>query len=251
MKHLYLFGNWKMYLDFEESFLWAKQLAERMKDLPTHITSAVFPSAISLKHVKDVLEDSPVEIGAQIISSFEKGAYTGEVSAAMCRSVGVTYALIGHSERRHLFHETANEIRLKIEHAYAARITPVICVGETLSERQAGKTDEIIMMQIQSALHALTLPPEPTMLIAYEPVWAINTGEACDPREAERVHKLIKRSVNDVCGRTVPTAVVYGGSVNPQNIESFLAEQSIEGVLVGGGSVKAHDWFELVSKMGA
>lgn len=246
MKNIYLFGNWKMYLDYQESVDWAKQLKERVLELPEHVVSVVFPSSVALHRVGEVLKDSGVAVGAQNICWVEKGAYTGEVSAATYRSLGAMYALVGHSERRHIFHESNHEVRQKIEAALAHGLTPVVCVGETLAERKEGVIDETIEAQLRAAFAHLTINGG-SVIVAYEPVWAINTGEACDPNEAERVHALIKRLVAGLCPSLADVPVLYGGSVNAENIDGFLAQESVDGVLVGAGSVKPDTWGNLVS----
>lgn len=250
-KILYLFSNWKMYLDYEESVGWAKRLSEEMKNLPAGVIPVVFPISLALARVGEVLKDSSIGIGAQNICWAQKGAFTGEISAPMVHSVGATYALIGHSERRHVFHETDQEVRQKIDSALTAGLIPVVCVGETLTEREGGKTDEVILAQLRAAFTNLTVPPSKTIVVAYEPVWAINTGKACEPREAERVHAVIKEFVTTPNVSLSEVSVVYGGSVTPENIEAFLAQESINGVLVGGSSVKPEAWFDLVSRLRA
>jgi triosephosphate isomerase len=195
MKSRYLFGNWKMYLDYQESVDLAKKIAAASSAAPQDTKIAVFPSAVAFHRVAEVLSSTTIAVGAQNTCWVEKGAYTGEVSAHTYRELGATYTLIGHSERRHIFHETNHEVRQKLESALSVGLTPVVCVGETLQERREGKVDETIEAQLRSAMSELVVPANSSIIVAYEPVWAINTGEACDPAEAERVHALIKRLV--------------------------------------------------------
>ncbi len=248
MKPCYVFGNWKMYLDYQESVDLAKKIATMFSVSPEGVKTAVFPSAIAFHRVAEVLSSTTIAVGAQNTCWVEKGAYTGEISAHTYRELGATYALIGHSERRHIFHETNHEVRQKLESALSVGLIPVVCVGETLAERREGKVDETIEAQIRSAFTELHVSANNAIIVAYEPVWAINTGEACEPVEAERVHALIKRLVAGLTdGLVVP--VLYGGSVDAHNIAQFLAEESIGGVLVGGASVKNDVWFDLVSRI--
>jgi triosephosphate isomerase len=247
MKTRYLFGNWKMYLDYQESVDLAKKISTTLSAVPQDTKIAVFPSAIAFHRVAEVLSSTTIAVGAQNTCWVEKGAYTGEVSAHTYRELGATYTLIGHSERRHIFHETNHEVRQKLESALSVGLTPVVCVGETLQERREGKVDETIEAQLRSAMSELVVPANSSIIVAYEPIWAINTGEACDPAEAERVHALIKRLVAGlVDGLTV--SVLYGGSVDTHNIAKFLAEESVDGVLVGGASVKNDVWLDLVNQ---
>jgi len=191
MKKKYLFANWKMYLDYDESNILANALANEAKNFSGEISLAVFPGALSLYSAGQALNDVGIGVGAQNVYWVDKGGYTGETSAAMFKAAGCKYALVGHSERRHVFHESNHDTREKIEAVLAAGLIPVLCVGETLNERQEGKAEEIVEIQLRSALHNLVWPENRELIIAYEPVWAIGTGEACNADEAERMHGLI------------------------------------------------------------
>lgn len=281
-KQLYLFANWKMYLDYNESNNLAIQLRDAYaRGLSPSIHMAVFPSALSFVLVNDILGGSaPIFRGAQNICWVEKGAYTGEISAEMYR-VGASYALIGHSERRHIFKETNHEVRLKIEAALAAGLEPVLCVGETLKEREEGKAEEVVEAQLRAAFHNLSWPDNMMrrVIIAYEPVWAVNTGNACDPQEAERMQSLIhgwvtaltanmKTYFNSKTAESIKSSfvvsitaspeeiekaknqftpiVLYGGSVRKENAAAYFQEPHIDGVLVGQASTKLETWMEIV-----
>ncbi len=239
----YLFANWKMYMGYDESVALASAIASQT-DISKNIKMAVFPGALSLVEVEKNLAKAGVAVGAQNVHWLDKGGYTGEVSAHMYKAVGCQYALVGHSERRHLCHETNHEVRQKVEAIISAGMTPVICVGETEKEKEENKTEEVIEAQLRSAFHNIDWPSDLEVIIAYEPVWAVGTGLACDPLEAERVHELIKKQVVVLIGKT--PVILYGGSVNAGNVSEYLKNPSINGVLVGGASTKFESWMEIV-----
>lgn len=236
----YLFGNWKMYLDFDKSLALANSLVDISKNLSQNINMVVFPSALALRAVAQTLQSSSISVGSQNAHWIEEGGYTGEVSAAMCKAVGAEYVLAGHSERRHLFHETNHEVRQRVDGILSVGLTPVICVGETEHEKQENKTEEVIETQIRSAFHNIVWPEGKELIIAYEPVWAVGTGLACDPLEAERVHEIIKKQV--VSLTNVTPVILYGGSVKAENILGYMNNPSIDGVLVGGASANLESW---------
>ena len=239
----YLFANWKMYLGYEESLALASSIASQ-SDISENIKMAVFPNALSFVEVTNALAKAGIATGAQNVHWIDKGGYTGEVSVHMYKAVGCQYALVGHSERRHLFHEPNHEVRQKVEAIISAGMTPVICVGETGAEREDNKTEEVIESQIRSVFHNIDWSKDMEIIIAYEPVWAVGTGLACDPLEAERVHELIKKQVIALIGKT--PVILYGGSVNAGNVGEYLKNPNISGVLIGGASAKLESWMEIV-----
>lgn len=241
----YLFANWKMYLDYDESNILANAIANQAKSISKDIKMAIFPGALALYPVGQVLHDVGIGVGAQNTYWLDKGGYTGEVSAIMYKAAGCEYALVGHSERRHLFGETNHEVRQKVDASLVAGLTPVICVGETEKERQENKTEEVIEIQIRAAFHNIVWPKDQELIVAYEPVWAIGTGENCDPLEAERMHELIKKQVVALTGIT--PVILYGGSVKPENVAEYLKNPNINGVLVGSASANLESWMKIVS----
>ena len=245
---VYLFANWKMYLDFDESNILANALAGEAINLSSKIKMTVFPSALSFYNVSQVLHDVGIGVGAQNVYWVEKGGYTGEISSQMYKSVGADYALIGHSERRHIFHETNHEVREKIESVLAVDLTPVLCVGETMNERNDGHTEEAIEIQIRAAFNNLSWPKNKKLIVAYEPVWAIGTGTSCDPIKAEKVHEVIKKLLAGLVPGVEP-AILYGGSVDAKNIGDYLKNPNINGVLVGGASAKLDSLLDIVRKI--
>ncbi len=243
----YLFANWKMYLDFDESNILANAIVAEHKNFDKKISMAIFPSALSLYPVGQVLHDVGIGVGPQNVYWVDKGGYTGEISATMYRAAGCDYALVGHSERRHQFHETDHDVHEKMKAVLAVGLTPVLCVGETESERQHGKVEEVIEVQLRAALDSLNWPSDKELIVAYEPVWAIGTGVACEADEANRMHELVIR----LCKNLIPGSnpiVLYGGSVRPNNVTGYLQQSNIHGVLVGGASTKLDEWLDIVAE---
>lgn len=206
----------------------------------------LFPPAVSIPAVVDGLRKRPdVLVGVQNVHWEARGAFTGEISAPMAREAGAAGALIGHSERRHIFGETDVETRKKVEAVLAAGMVPFLCVGETLDERERGDTEAVVLRQLNAALDGLPREALERVVVAYEPVWAIGTGRSATPADAAQVHRLIKRFF-DSQGRTSPVPVLYGGSVNLKNVLALMAEPEVDGVLVGGASLEPDTWAELV-----
>lgn len=244
-KNIYLFANWKMYLDYEESNILANALANKAKKFASNIKIAVFPSVLALYSARQVLNDVGIEVGAQNVYWVDKGGYTGEVSARMYESAGCRYALVGHSERRHVFHETNHDVRQKMEAVLSAGLIPVLCVGETLEERKNNQTEEIVEIQLRAAFQNLSWPSSRELVVAYEPVWAIGTGEACDFAEAQRVHMVIRKLIVGLIPPVKPI-LLYGGSVRAENVFQFVKQPDVDGVLVGGASAKFDSWMEII-----
>lgn len=247
MKPLYLFANWKMYLDHAESIALAKDLVKQLPGLSLKAQMAVFPSSVALVGVKDFLKKIKVEVGPQNVYWNDKGGYTGEVSALMYKNILCKYALVGHSERRHLFNETNSEVRQKQDAILNVGMTPVLCVGETLQERKNGEVQMVIEAQLRSAFTDVVWPKDRELIIAYEPVWAVSTGESCDPDEAERVAVLIAQCVEGLIG--VAPAVLYGGSVRADNVSHYIAQEHINGVLVGSAATKLVSWMDILQQV--
>lgn len=214
---------------------------------------AVFPSALAFTSVAEALAGSSIRVGAQNVYWVDQGGYTGEVSAAMFAAAGAQYALIGHSERRHQFHETNHEVRQKLEAALASGLTPLLCVGETAAERSAGRTWEVIETQLRAAYHNLVWPAKTDLLIAYEPVWAISRGTErwgadCPPGEAEVIHTRISDWLQGIMSGVAPQ-VLFGGSVRAANLGRYLAEPHLAGVLVGAASTQPDRWSALLANI--
>lgn len=240
----YLFANWKMYLDLAQSVKFANELKKEVAKLPDNIKLAVFPSNLAFSSVAEVFAGSGSAVGAQNVYWVSEGGYTGEVSAQMFASAGAQFALVGHSERRHQFHETNHEVRLKMEAILDAGLTPVLCVGETAKEHKAGEAHEAVEAQVRAAYAGLKWPAKCPIMVAYEPVWAVGTGVMCSPVDAEKMSADIIALVKGLTG-TEPT-VLYGGSVRSKSVATILAEPHISGILVGGASAKKESWMEII-----
>jgi triosephosphate isomerase len=209
---------------------------------------AVCPPSVYLDAVAAAIKDSKVGLGAQNMYHESNGAYTGELSAAMLGDVGCRYVILGHSERRHILGESNEDVCRKVHAALAAGLTPIICVGETLEERQKDKTTDIVAEQFYGSLAGLTPEQGAKTVIAYEPVWAIGTGEVATPEQAEEVHAALRKTMSDRFGNAVAEQIriQYGGSVKPSNAAELLAKPNIDGALVGGASLKADSFAGIV-----
>jgi len=242
-------ANWKMY----HPPAIAVAFAERFLELTApreHRALWFFPPAVSLQAVSQAMaKRSDVSVGAQNVYWEEKGAYTGETSCAMVKGAGGRGALVGHSERRHVFGETDAETAKKVRALFAAGLQPLLCVGEKLEEREAGRTEHVVGRQLDAVLDGLPRDQAGALVIAYEPVWAIGTGKVAKAADASAVHAFI-RTVLARHGVTARVPVLYGGSVNAGNALGLVAEAEIDGVLVGGASLDAEGWAEIVGMGG-
>jgi triosephosphate isomerase len=247
MKQLIFAGNWKMHHGPTDASAFVRQFLAhytRMQDRSV----ILFPSAITLTTVLAGLKDrSDIQVGVQNIHWEDKGAFTGENSAPIARSAGARYALIGHSERRHVFGETEAQTALKVQAAFRAGLIPVLCVGETLAEREAGQTESVVVRQLHAAIDGLEPQQVGQILLAYEPVWAIGTGRNATPEEANAVHAVLRVAVRERTGRPGGVPILYGGSVSQKNVGSLLGQEHVDGVLVGGASLDADGWQSIVT----
>jgi len=230
----------------------AKALVKALKDMVNDVTKVevvVCPPFISLHAVKEVLAGSRIGLGAQNVYWEKSGAFTGEISAPMLKSVGCTYVIIGHSERRTYFGETDETVNKRVLAALSEGLKPIVCVGETLEERESGKAFDVIKRQITGGLANLSVEQMASVVIAYEPVWAIGTGKTATPAQAQEVHAFIRKLLNDLFGQTTAeaTRIQYGGSVKPDNVTELMSQPDIDGALVGGASLKV-DSFEKIIK---
>src|SRR5688572_11091246 len=209
-------------------------------------TIALFPPALSLATVRDALASrNDILLGVQNIHAEAKGAFTGENSAAMAKDAGARLVLVGHSERRHVFGESDEATAKKCAIAFQAGLTPMLCVGEKIEQREAGETDAVVLRQLRAGLSAIERKHLGKLLIAYEPVWAIGTGRTATPADAGAVHRVIRQELLAICassGDTEAIPVLYGGSVNKDNARQLLNEKGVDGLLVGGASLDATSW---------
>jgi len=242
-------GNWKMYKTLTEAIELVNGLKRNLYDI-IEADIVVCPSFVALDSVSEILIESNIDCGAQDVYWEKEGAYTGEVSAVMLKDIGCKYAIIGHSERRQYFNETNDTVNKKVKAALAAGLTPIVCVGETLTEREANKTFEVIKDHIQNGLSGITKEDILKIVVAYEPVWAIGTGKTATPGEAQEVHAFIRKLLADLWGKEAADSIriQYGGSVKPDNAASLMAQEDIDGALVGGASLKVDSFTEIVKK---
>ncbi|HPD60698.1 MAG TPA: triose-phosphate isomerase [Thermodesulfobacteriota bacterium] len=241
-------GNWKMYKTVPEAVATATQLKEAVKDISGR-DIVIAPSFVSLYPVAQVIKGSNINLSAQDVFWEEEGAFTGQISPAMLLSVGCTYTIIGHSERRQYFGETNETVNKKTKKSIDRGLKVIVCIGETLEEREAGKTFSILEIQISEGLKGLTSSLMDNVVIAYEPVWAIGTGKTATAAQAEEAHHFIRNKLKEQFNIDLAekTRILYGGSVKPDNIDQLMAEKDIDGVLVGGASLKV-DSFSRIAK---
>jgi triosephosphate isomerase len=240
-------GNWKMNKTVSESVEFVNALKERVKDVETEVVTIV--PFTSLSEVKKAVEGSNIKVGAQNMHWEEKGAYTGEVSGQMLKDMGIDYVVIGHSERRQYFAETDNTVNKKVHAAFKYGLNPIVCVGESLEQREQGVTDDLIKYQVKVALMGLSEEQVKNLVIAYEPIWAIGTGKTATNEQANEVCSMIRTTVEELYNDEVAEAVriQYGGSVNGKNATDLFGMSDIDGGLVGGASLKLDD-FEKIAK---
>jgi triosephosphate isomerase len=242
-------GNWKMYKLFDE----AVEAALALKSLvanANHCEIIIAPVFTALKSLADRLEGSNIKIAAQNCSTESSfGAHTGEVNAEMLKDVGCTHLIIGHSERRQFYCETDNLVNLKTKAALSAGLTAIVCVGEMLSEREAGRAEVVVKDQLVKGLNGLTVADVGRIIIAYEPVWAIGTGKTATPEQAQEMHGFIRSTLAENHGKEVAdaTRILYGGSVKPDNIRSLMSQEDVDGALVGGASLEAESFARIVN----
>ncbi len=247
-KRALIAGNWKMNTTLDEAAELAASVADLTKGTEG-VDIVLAPPSISLDRVAGIIKDTNVSLSAQNLYFEESGAFTGELSAKMLASVGCEYVIIGHSERRELFGETDEGVNKKIMAALREGLLPILCVGETLEEREAGRALERVSSQVRVALSGLTNDEMARVAVAYEPIWAIGTGRTASPEDAEEIHGGIRGILEELYGKVISdkTRIIYGGSVKPDNVDSLMAMENIDGALVGGASLKADGFARIVN----
>lgn len=240
-------GNWKMHNTIDEAIKLVEELKPIVKDAKCEVV--VCPTFVCLHAVKKAVEGTNIKVGAQNMHFEENGAFTGEVSPVMLENMGIDYVIIGHSERRQYFNETDETINKKIKAAFEHNLTPILCVGETLGERESGITEEVIAKQIKLDLAAISGELTENIVIAYEPIWAIGTGKTATSEEANDTIAFIRGIVRSMHGKDIADKVriQYGGSVKPATINEQMSMSDIDGALVGGASLKAEDFAAIVN----
>ncbi len=240
-------GNWKLNKNPSEAIQLVAELKREIVDV-TGVDIVVCPPFVDLTDVIDELVDHDIDVGAQNVFWMDSGAYTGEISAPMLKSMGVKYVIIGHSERRQFFGETNETVAKRIRAALNHGLTPIVCVGENLAERESNRTFDIIKDHVSGSLAGLNAQEASQLVLAYEPVWAIGTGKTATPQQAQEVHEYIRQLLGKMFNVDVAASVriQYGGSVTPENIATLISQSDIDGALVGGASLKAPSFAAIV-----
>jgi len=248
MRKKFIAGNWKMNTTRAEGAALAKAIAAKVGP-SSPVEVAVCPPSLYLETVGQALAGSAVGLGAQNCYHEAKGAFTGEIAPPMLKDIGCTYVILGHSERRAIFKESSADVNKKVFAVLGVGLTPIVCVGETLDQRQANRTASIVREQIEGSLAGLSPEQMQKIVIAYEPVWAIGTGVVATPQQAEDVHADLRRLLETRYNSGVASSVriQYGGSVNAENAASLLGQPNIDGALVGGASLKADGFLAIVA----
>ncbi|WHE06535.1 triose-phosphate isomerase [Thermoanaerobacterium thermosaccharolyticum] len=247
MRRPIIAGNWKMHMTPSEAVNLVNELKPLVAD--TDVEVVVIPPFVDLVDVKKALDGSNIKLGAQNMHWEEKGAFTGEVSPLMLKEIGVEYVVIGHSERRQYFAETDETVNRKVKSALNHGLKPIVCVGETLSQREDGKAFDVVREQTKKALDGVLKTDVTNVVIAYEPIWAIGTGKTATSKDANDVIKVIRETIASIYDTSTANDVriQYGGSVKPDNAKELMSESDIDGALVGGASLKAQDFTKIVN----
>lgn len=247
MRRKLIVGNWKMHGSLVVNTALLNDIQARLKQETTICEAAVCVPMPYLAQCQKELHAAPIAWGAQDVSAHESGAYTGETSASMLADFGCRYVIVGHSERRTYHNETDQLVAQKTLRALAAGLTPIVCVGETLAEREAGQSDQMIGQQIDAVLAALNADQLSGIVIAYEPVWAIGTGKTATPQLAQEVHAMLRAKLSQKnSALAAQVKILYGGSMKPDNAKELLAMPDIDGGLIGGASLKADDFVAII-----
>ena len=247
MRRPVIAGNWKMHKEFSEVVSYAARFAKAISDVRDS-DIIICPPFIYLRTLVEAFKDTPVSVGAQMMYWEDKGAYTGEISGPMLKSTGVEYVIIGHSERRQYFGETDDTVNLRIKAALRNHIIPILCVGETLEQRENSETFDVIDRQLFQGLDSLEAASAESIIVAYEPVWAIGTGKTATPEIAQEVHERIRHVLSSMFGSHTAEEIriLYGGSVKPDNVDELMRQKDIDGALVGGASLDPESFERIV-----
>ncbi len=250
MRKLIIAGNWKLNKDLSETRSFVKEVVSQLSKLELgRVIPLIAPAYPFLTEALREAFGSPLMVSAQDVSDRDNGAFTGEVSASMLASLGLKYCIIGHSERRQYHGETDESVNRRLFKLLEHGLTPIVCIGETLAQRDAGATETVVLSQLEGGLKDLKLESGTEIIMAYEPVWAIGTGRTASPQQAQEVHALIRKWLKENYGAAVAEnlSVLYGGSVKPDNIKELLECPDIDGGLIGGASLKENDFLAMVN----
>ncbi len=244
MRRYLIAGNWKMNRTSNEAIELTKSIILRTKGID-NVDIVICPPFTALTAVYSIIKDSNIQLGAQNMFYEDEGAYTGEISGRFLKNIGCEYVIIGHSERRKYFYENDTNVNRKIKKALELDLIPIVCVGETLEEREKGETDKVVKKEIVGALQDQA--DKEQIIFAYEPIWAIGTGKTAQPEDANKIHELIRNTVKTEFGMDEQTVrILYGGSVKPSNVEELMSQNDIDGSLVGGASLNAENFAEII-----
>lgn len=249
MRKKLIAGNWKMNLNIEQSQQLTSSLLEKLSDdIFKKADVVICPPFTSLFSVYDLIKNSNIKLGAQNIHYKDEGAYTGEISASMIKSAGCEFVILGHSERRQYFYETDETVNLKIKKALEFSITPIVCVGETLQQRESVIHENVVENQVINCLKDISSEQLENVIIAYEPVWAIGTGHTATPEQANSMHKKIRNVIENLYSSTSADSIkiLYGGSVNEKNSKDLFSQSDIDGGLIGGASLKPDSFTAII-----
>jgi triosephosphate isomerase len=248
MRRKIVAGNWKMNKTVPEAVELSRRFRELFEADHLEVDVVLCPPFVHLVPVREVIEGSRIALGAQNLHWEERGAFTGEISAEMLLSSGCRFVIVGHSERRQYFGETDEVVNRKVRRALMSGLTPIVCVGETLDERKAGRTESVVERQVRGAFAGMGRDEIARTVIAYEPVWAIGTGVNATPEQAQEVQRFIRQLIEELAGRDVAAGlrIQYGGSVTPANARDLMSQPDVDGALVGGASLKADSFYEIV-----
>ena len=242
-------GNWKMNKTVSEALELVNGIKNVLRDIK-EVEIVVCPPATGLSEVAGVLQGSNIGLGAQNVYWQDSGAYTGEISCLMLKEIGCRYVIIGHSERRKYFDETNNSVNKKVKTVLKYNLTPIVCVGERLKQREANQTFEVVKDHVQGALQGFSAEEVKRMVVAYEPVWAIGTGKTATPQQAQEVHAFIRKLLQELYSQEVAdfVRIQYGGSIKPDNITDLMAQADVDGGLVGGASLNLDSFVEIIQE---
>lgn len=247
---LFIAGNWKMNKTADEAEKTLVELKSKVASIGSKIKIAVCPTFTALDRASKVIKGTNIKLGAQDVSIYKSGAYTGEISVEMLKALNVEYVIVGHSERRQYHNETDKIVADKAKAVLNGGLFPIVCIGETLEEREAGKMPSVITTQLKGSLNNISETEILKVTIAYEPVWAIGTGKTASPAQAQEVHALIRKLLTGKYGEKIAEQIIiqYGGSVKPDNAAELMGQKDIDGALVGGASLEAEAFSVLISK---
>lgn len=251
MRRKVIAGNWKMHKDLSESQNLISKLTNALNKEETKCDVIICPPFTSLSEAAALVKNTKVKLGAQNMYFEDKGAFTGEISAAMLKSVGCEYVILGHSERRTIFGESDSTVNKKIKKALSSGLRPIFCIGESLVEREKGITNEVVKRQVTEGLQQVSKGEMEKIIIAYEPIWAIGTGVNATPQQAQKVHVFVRNLIGEIFG--IDTAekqiIQYGGSVKPDNAADLLSQTDIDGALVGGACLDADSFMSIIKSV--